>query len=426
MRPKTGENRDRSSGVDHTSVRRTNLGVVLKHVAERGPRSRATIAVETGFHKTTVSSLVSELIERGLLRETGQEENPGAVGRPAQTVQLNADSVVALGIEVNVDHLMVCTVDLSGRIRQRSFAAGDNGDGDAPRVLDELAGLTTAALERAEAEGLTPVGVGVAVPGLVDVDGGTLMVGPNLGWSELPVAAMLSARLGREGLPVMVDNDANLGALAELWDGVGRNLRDFVYVSGNIGVGAGIVLGGELFRGAYGFGGEFGHITIDPDGRPCRCGSRGCVETLVGQEALVQLAGLEDDALTRATASTEIAARARAGDARVLGALAEVARHLGVALASTANLLNPQAIVLGGQFAPVAGWLQSGIASEIASRMLASRWCDCRVIASELGGDAAARGAAALLLRRVLAEPWRVALPTDGGQAPSRVAPSAP
>ena len=409
------------SGVDHTIVRRTNLGVLLKHVAEQGPRSRATIAVETGFHKTTVSSLVSELIERGLLRETGKEENPGAVGRPAQTVQLNPDSVMALGLEINVDHLAVCAVDLTGRLRYRTIVAANNWHSDPGLVLDQLAGLATAALERGEAEGLTPVGIGVAVPGLVDVHRGVLIVGPNLGWSETPIARPLADRLGRLDLPVLVDNDGNLGALAELWEGAGRKLRDFIFVSGEIGVGAGIVVGGELFRGAFGFGGEFGHVTLDPDGPPCRCGSRGCIETLVGQEALVRMAGLEQEVLVHATTSAEIAARARRGDARVLGALADVSRLLGIGLASVANLFNPEAIVLGGQFAPIAGWLQSGITAEIGSRMLASRWCECRVIASELGGDAAVRGAAALLLRRVIAEPWTVAVPEPARvRAPAR------
>jgi predicted NBD/HSP70 family sugar kinase len=383
---------------------------VLKHVAEQGPRSRATIAVETGFHKTTVSSLVSELIERGLLRETGKEENPGAVGRPAQTVQLNPDSVMALGLEINVDHLAVCSVDLTGRIRYRAIVPANNWHSEPGAVLDQLAALASMALDRAEAEGLTPVGIGVAVPGLVDVDRGVLIVGPNLGWGDTPIARPLVERLGRRDLPVLVDNDGNLGALAELWEGAGRNLRDFIFVSGEIGVGAGIVVGGELFRGAFGFGGEFGHITMDPDGLPCRCGSRGCIETLVGQEALVRLAGLEEEVLVHATTSSEIAARARRGDARVLGALNEVSRLLGIGLASVANLFNPEAIVLGGQFAPIAGWLQSGITAEIGSRMLAARWCECRVIASELGGDAAVRGAAALLLRRVLSEPWTVAV----------------
>src|SRR5262249_26819339 len=151
--------------------------------------------------------------------------------------QLNADRFVALGLEVNVDHLVVCAVDLGGRVRHRSHTTANNWSSDPGPVLDSLAEVAGRALARAEADGLTPVGVGVALPGLVDVERGMLIVAPNLGWRETPVAEMLAQRLGRDDLPVLVDNDGNLGALAELWDGAGRDLRDFVYISGEIGVG---------------------------------------------------------------------------------------------------------------------------------------------------------------------------------------------
>src|SRR5919198_1319104 len=213
------------------AVRRHNLGVVLRHVSEHGPRSRATIALETGLNKSTVSSLVTELISLGLLVERGLEQR-GTVGRPGQVVELSGEGIVALGLEINVDYLAV------------------------------------RALEAVQSEGLRPVGATVALPGLVDAARGALLIAPNLGWNDVAVVAELHERLAGPEFPVVADNEANLAALAELWEGTARGFSDVLYVSGEIGVGGGIIIGGELFRGVQGFGGEFGHMTMDPAGKP--------------------------------------------------------------------------------------------------------------------------------------------------------------
>jgi predicted NBD/HSP70 family sugar kinase len=390
------------------AVRRHNLGVVLRHVADHGPRSRATIALETGLNKTTVSSLVTELIGLDLLVERGLEQR-GTVGRPGQVVELSGSGVVALGLEINVDYIAVRALDLTGAERHRSLDVRDLRTVEVGAVLDRLAALASAALEDIHDEGLRPVGATVALPGLVDAASGALLVAPNLGWTGVPVVDELHERLAGPPFPVAADNEANLAALAELWEGTARGLRDVLYLSGEIGVGAGIIVGGELFRGAQGFGGEFGHMTLDPGGRPCACGSRGCLETLVGLEALLESAGLDDHAASTTTGSgapvAELAARARMGDERALAALSEAGRWLGIGIASAANLLNFQAVVLGGFFAQLAAWLASPIARELGIHVLASDWGIPRLLPSTLGPEAAVRGAAALSLRRVLADP---------------------
>jgi predicted NBD/HSP70 family sugar kinase len=400
---------DRGPGLaNQRAVRRHNLGVVLRHVSERGPRSRATIATETGLNKTTVSSLVTELMELDLLVERGLEQR-GTVGRPGQVVQLAGGGVAALGLEINVDYLAVRALDLTGAERDRRLDARDNRNVPVAEVLDRLAELAGAALETVHAEGLRPVGATVALPGLVDAANGALLVAPNLGWTDVPVVQELHDRLEGPPFPVAADNEANLAALAELWEGTARGLRDVLYVSGEIGVGAGIVVGGELFRGAQGFGGEFGHMTMDPGGAPCACGSRGCLETVAGLEALLSIAGLDPGGAATTAGSgapvSELAARARAGDEAALTALRECGRWLGIAIASAANLLNFQAVVLGGFFAQLATWLASPIARELDARVLAASWSVPRLLPSTLGPEAAVRGAAALSLRRVLADP---------------------
>jgi predicted NBD/HSP70 family sugar kinase len=387
------------------AVRRHNLGVVLRHVSEHGPRSRATIALETGLNKTTVSSLVTELIGLDLLVERGLEQR-GTVGRPGQVVELSGSGVVALGLEINVDYLAVRALDLTGAERHRSLDVRDNRRVEVRAVLDRLGALATAALDAVQGEGLRPVGATVALPGLVDASGGSLLVAPNLGWNDVAVVDELHERLSGPPFPLAADNEANLAALAELWEGTARGLSDVLYVSGEIGVGAGIIVRGELFRGSQGFGGEFGHMTIDPNGKPCACGSRGCLETLAGLEALLEMAGL-DPATTAGSGEpvAELATRARMGDQQALGALRDAGRWLGIGIASAANLLNFQAVVLGGFFAQLATWLAEPIARELEVHVLASEWAVPRLLPSTLGPEAAVRGAAALSLRRVLTDP---------------------
>ena len=380
------------------SVRRHNLGVVLRHVAQHGPRSRAAIAQETGLNKTTVSSLVGELIEFGLVRET-EVELRGTVGRPALPVELSGQTVVGLGLEVGVDFLAVRAADMSGGRRHSAHVATDNRGRPVDAVIGELAELTEAALADAAAQGLVTAGAVIALPGLVDRRG-RLLVAPNLGWTDVDVAGALAARLARAAFPLRVENEANLGALAEMWDGAGREFSDFVYVSGELGVGAGIILGGELFRGAHGFGGELGHTTIEPGGERCACGNRGCLETRVALGALLQAAGLEPGARVGA-----LAERARAGDPQVLAALEDAGRWLGTGVACAANLLNPQGVVVGGYFATLADWLVTGVQEKLDAHVLSSQWDAPRVVVSELGAEAAVRGAAAASLRRVFADP---------------------
>jgi predicted NBD/HSP70 family sugar kinase len=386
-------------------VREYNLGLVLRQVADFGPRSRATLALETGLNKSTVSSLVADLIDAGLLRESPVEERPGRVGRPPQSVELDPDGPFVLGLEINVDYLAVWATDLSGTVRHRSFVANDNRSASPKDVIGQLARQADHALEQPFAASRHPMMATVAVPGLVDPTG-ELAVAPNLGWVDVPVARLLNEALEDPPYDVRIENEANLGAVAELVEGAGRGLRDFVYISGEIGIGAGVVLRGELFRGASGFAGEFGHLTIDPYGPPCGCGGRGCLERLAGQEALLRLAGW-DSRMRCEGARPEwpgamLAESAREGHPRTLAALSQVGHTLGIAIASLANLLDPEAVLLGGYLAPLTEWLRVPIEGELETRALAGRRMRCRVLAARLGGEAAVRGAVALSRRAAL------------------------
>jgi predicted NBD/HSP70 family sugar kinase len=394
--------RARASRADQTTVRRANLGVVLRHIAANASCSRAEVAAGTGLTRGTVSSLVSELVALDFVREKGEAPAPRGVGRPGVALALS-DVMVGIGLEINVDYVAVSLEDLTGTVRYEHRSYGDNR-GSAPNpVLDRLGSAARAALATAAGEGLRPIGITVAVPGLVEEASGTVVFAPNLGWHGIPVADELRTRLG---LPVLVENESNLAALAEHWTGAAVGIDDFVCVFGEVGVGGGVVLGGRLFRGTHGFGGEFGHVSVDPEGRRCACGSRGCVETLVGQESIAAAAGISTADGRTQSLTDELVRRAEDGSKEVVAALNDAGRWLGIALASTFNVLDLQAVVLGGCFGPLAPWLVDDVRRTLEERSLAARSGSFVVVPSAFGDGAAVRGAAALSLRRALEAPW--------------------
>ncbi|GAA1865219.1 ROK family protein [Asanoa iriomotensis] len=372
------------------SVRAHNLALVLRQVAAADrPPSRADVAASTGLTRATVSALVDDLVGGGLLAEVGPAPRSGA-GRPATGLVLHGYGPAGLGLEINVDYLAGCVVDLTGTVRHRAVLHGDQRPLAPDAVLAAVADLGARLRAEARAAGRTVAGAALAVPGLVS---GTGLVhrAPNLAWHEVDAAGVLAT--GPLGdLPLTIDNEANLAALAELHAG---GPDSFVYVSGEIGIGAGIVLHRDLFRGARGWSGELGHVCVRPDGPLCRCGALGCLEQYAGQEALLRdlppgeagLARLRDDA------------------ALAEGRLPAAGRSLGVALAGVVNMLDVGTVVLGGIFGPLTPWLAPAVEAELARRVLTAAWAPMTVRASALGPAAAAVGAAGAVVRDILAEP---------------------
>ncbi|MGW7364023.1 ROK family protein [Streptomyces sp. NPDC054841] len=403
--------------VDLAAMRRVNLGRVLAEVRSAGPLSRATVARHTGLTRATVSSLVAELIERGLLRETDYQQD-GTVGRPGRRLEIDGRSVAALGLEVNSRYLAAWSMDLAGRQLHERRLVHDAAHEDAEDTIRTLAALATELMEAARRAGVRTAGVGVAVPGPVDIATGRVCSAPNLHWRDVPVAGLLRDLLGvTDDVSVGVDNEANLAALAERGHARSR-AADLVYVTGEAGIGAGIVAGGTLLRGAGGFTGELGHLQVDPAGERCACGRTGCLETKVGLPAAIRIAAPD---LAREEASgaashdpeeqaQELLRRATAGDPRALAGLDEIGRWLGIGLSIPVNLLNPEVIVLGGYFATVAPYLVPAAMRELRERAVAGDPAVCRVTGSALGFTAAVRGAAGIIVEEIFADPGRVAV----------------
>jgi predicted NBD/HSP70 family sugar kinase len=395
-----------SAAARPASIREHNLALVLREITAAGqPPSRADVAVRTGLTRATVSALVDELLAGRLLAEI--ERAPRATaGRPAKGLVLAADGGAGIGLEVNVDYLSACLVDLAGEVRHRSVRATDLRLVSAQTALAAVAELGAAANAEAVRQGLRVAGAALAVPGLV-TPAGVVRLAPNLGWRDVDAAGLL-AGYGlsdpRQPTRLLVDNEANLAALGELHAGSDPRAT-FLYVSAEIGVGAGIVLEGVLYRGTRGWSGELGHLPVAADGPPCRCGARGCLEQLAGLEAIATAAALSGSTLPPDQAVLRMAQRARRHDPSALGALDRAGHALGVALSAVVNLLDIDTVVLGGVYGPLAQWLRPAIGREINRRVLTAAWSPVTVRPARLGSEAAAVGAAGSVVRAVLDRP---------------------
>ncbi|WP_107767182.1 ROK family transcriptional regulator [Nocardioides terrigena] len=385
-----------ASTADQLAVRRHNLAVVMDHLRLSGPMSRARIAAETGLNKATVSSLVAELGERGLVAE-GETER-GAVGRPGLVIELDTTVHVSLGAEISVDYLSVLAMNLRGDAVAERRIALDASRLSPEEILARLAELIRDVLGDL-ADGTTVVGLTVAIPGLVESVSGIVHAAPNLGWREVRVADLLHELLDDPGIAILLDNEANLAALAEL-DLRGTDAPDeFILLMGGVGIGGGLVTAGQLLRGACGFAGEVGHLQVTPSGETCRCGRRGCWETVIGLHALLALAAGADDVVRDPSVDLderlgELRARAERGDRRTLDAIATITAALVSGAGTLLNIFNPRLLVLGGYFAVLSPWIEPGLREALHREVFAPKSGGCRIEFSGLGYSAAVRGGA--------------------------------
>ncbi|MGY1637016.1 ROK family protein [Geodermatophilus sp. SYSU D00742] len=390
------------TGARQSTLRSSNLALVLRTVcaAAAQPLSRADVAARTGSSRATVARLVDELVAGGLLDE-GERVAPPRRGRPA-TPLLPGARVGALGLQVDAGLLAARVLDLRGRVVAEAVEDGDLVGSDPAATLDRLGAMTTDLLAGVAGR-LRLVGAGLALPGIVSVADGVLLRAPNLGWSDVRPAELLAAHLPADLHPTP-GNEADLAArtVAEVAPGRPGGLRDFLYLSGQIGIGGAAVLAGQVMTGSAGWAGELGHVCVDPDGPACRCGSTGCLEQYAGRHALLAAAGLPLDTLP-----TELAARAAAGDPDAVRAVGTAAGALGVALAGVVNVLDIPTVVLGGHLGALADLLRPDVEALLARRVLSARWRRPTIEAVSAAPAAGATGAALRVLGDVLADPVR-------------------
>jgi predicted NBD/HSP70 family sugar kinase len=379
---------------DFADVRATNLAVVLRHLRLHAPCSRADIAAATGLNKATVSSLVTDLIDRRLVREIGMTEN--RIGRPATMLVLDGSPYAAIGLEVNADYLTAVALDLAGE-RLLSWRRSFTGPASSPgQAIASLAALAKRAVAKMAREQRRVLGLTVGVPGLVDADG-VVELAPNIGWKQVDLRKSLLSALNEPAYPLLVDNDANLAVMAEQRFG-GHGSANLVALTGGAGIGAGIITDGRLLRGGRGFAGEFGHLPLAADGPSCSCGRRGCLESLAGLGAIIRAALPDAEGAEFGPHVDEIHRLAKAADPRALAALSGAGRHLGHGISLVANLLNPDVVTLGGYFTVLAPWLIPDAERELVARSVAADAGGTRIVASALDVSAAAAGGASRVL----------------------------
>lgn len=383
------------AGATQDEVRRSNLSTVLRLLHLGGAQTRSHLTAVTGLNRSTVGDLVNTLAALGLVRE-----RPGdvrGVGRPSLVVEPVPTSVAVLALDLRVERTVAALVGLGGEVFARVERRHRQVERDA--LIDEVAQVSREVLE-ALPPGASLVGVCAGVPGVVSATDGLVRFAPNLGWTDVPLGESLRARLiGGRG-DVWVRNDADLGVLAEHLRGSARDSSTIVYLAGDIGVGGGVFVDGRPLLGAGGYGGEVGHMRINPHGQTCRCGARGCWETEIGYAALALAAG---DAAS-AGGLAGLRERADQGDARVLEAFGQVADWLGMGLVNLVNMLNPQAIVLGGHLGAVYAVSGDRVLAQMESALPAARDL-VRIASSELGGDATLIGASEVAFSMLLEDP---------------------
>jgi predicted NBD/HSP70 family sugar kinase len=382
------------------TVRRANLSAIVRELHSRGPLSRSELVARTGLTRSAIRGLIGELVEGGLLSEE-RGTSQGAPGRPSPLVQPNADRGVVLAIEITVDSLAVAAVGLGGQVfdllrvdRSRDRLSVDETVAD----LAAIAGTVRARLTQRD----MLIGIGVAVVGIVRRADGFVTMAPNLGWRDVPLSERLAEALDTR-LPIAVANEADLGALAELRRGAALGADHVLFLSGEVGVGGGVIVDGSPLAGAAGYGGEVGHVPVNPNGSRCRCGSIGCWETEVGEGALLRLAGHPPDA-GREEVDT-VLDEAAAGSRGALGALDTVGRWLGFGLAGLVNVFNPQVVVLGGLFGRIHPFVEGTLRTELDRLALPQSREVVRVVPASLGVDAPLLGAAELAFEPLLADP---------------------
>lgn len=366
---------------DLALVKKMNSYIVLSHIRKHSPVSRARISELTGLNKATVSSLVNDLIESNLVLEIGPGESSG--GRKPVLLLFNEKAGHAIGIDLGVNYIRSVLVDLNGNIVSERYERLKQQQQEF--AFDKLTTHIDVLMAHASQSTYGIVGIGVGAPGIVD-QSGTILFAPNMNWREVPLQQMLYERYQ---MPVIIDNEANAGAQGEQKYGAGQGIRNLVYLSVGYGIGSGMILDKELYRGTAGFSGELGHLSIAFDGKQCTCGNLGCWELYASEKALLEEAeALGFDGLD------ELIAAAEQNNADVLKLFHKIGYFLGIGIANIINTLNPDSVMIGNRMSRAAQWILPSLEQTIRSRALSFHSEQLQILFAELQEHSAVRGAA--------------------------------
>ena len=372
-------------------VKLNNKQIILQAIRDKAPISRADLSQMLGLTKGTISSLVSELIEENLCLESGPGESSG--GRRPVMLLFNDNAGYTIGIDVGVHYILGILATLDGAIIRKEKQRTDNKD--YPAAVAKIIAMIHDLHQSVPESPYGVVGIGIGIPGIVNNEGDILLA-PNLGWEHKNLRQEIENAFS---IPVIIENEANAGAYAEKTLGAGQECDNMVYVSAGIGIGAGFILNGQLFKGANGISGEMGHMSIQYDGLPCPCGNKGCWELYASERALLRKA--ESLLPDQSDLSLEDLMNPEAHDLKPL--FDEVGTFLGIGITNIANTFNPEKIIIGNRLAMAKDLMTDSIISTVKKRSLKNSQTDLQISFSNLSVYSAALGAAAFGAEHFLA-----------------------
>ncbi len=384
----------------HDQVRRNNLSRILRYLHANGPASRSELVALTGLNRSTIGAIVTELVDAGLVEE--QAGSTSTVGRPSLLVAPVATSAVVLSFELRVERLIGSLIGLGGEVLNRLEHPHMRAGYGVEIACEQIVAMSITLLEHVP-EGSAWVGIGISVPGSVEPAAGRVRLAPNLGWEDAALGETLMVAMKAQfGDPPMVTirNDSDLGAMSEHLRGAAAGAANMIYISGEIGIGGGVVVDNRLLDGVGGYAGEVGHMVIDPDGPECRCGSVGCWETLIGLDSVIRSTGGDPESVEL----TEVLGQADQQRPGALAGLETVGRSIGIGIANLVNIFNPEAVVLGGHLRELLPYVEQPVSDMIGRALPASR-SGVRIVPASIEIGSSLMGAAEAGFEELLADP---------------------
>jgi len=377
-------------------IKEINRNLVLNLIKSRGPISRTEIAKLSGLSLATISGITAELIEKGLVHETGAGESTG--GRRPVLLRLNPEAGFVVGLKLMEQAIAGAVTDLDASVLHHRVISLTTSPAF-ESVLQMLIKAVETLVSESGIDRSRMLGIGIGMAGVIDGEAGICRYSPFFGWRNVNMAEPLEAHFG---LPVYIDNDVNTLTIAEQWFGYGHGVDHFVVVTVGRGIGAGIVVNGRFYRGALGGAGELGHITIIEDGPLCDCGKRGCLEALAADPAVQRMV---EEAKGRKFSLEEIVEMAEQGDEVAQEALARSGRYLGIGIATLVNILNPRLIIVGGEGVRAGKWRLEPMREALRKHAFDDLLDNLEIVIEPAGDETWARGAASLVLEKIFQPP---------------------
>lgn len=395
--------------INHNDMRIRNLALILNHLHQNGPLSRAELTAQLGINKASISTTVRELINRGIVIEIGQKTDNQDVGHPAIDLMINPDAGRIIGVNIEANGVRAIVTDVAPNILWRKEINFQN-ETELEELFSIIKQIIDEASKVARSYGFPVLGLGLGIPGLVDIENNRLIAAFELNWKDFDLNQFME---GNEDISLHVGNEAHLSAMGESYFGTSKNSETTLYLHWGIEIGGGIIINEDVVPGSLGFAGEVGHFSLNPEGELCACGNRGCWNTYVNLKSISKRVAdktgfgdqLNDQVRQQKISLDKIIQRAQSGDSIIINALNETAKWLGIGISNYINFLNPEYVVIGGPLSVVFNIIEPTLQSEVENRALIWQRNACQIKQSIYHEDACLIGAVATVIWNILNNP---------------------